>query len=91
MPDPAAGMGWERQTWRSLEIWLWARGSRDAESAPPASPSTLVLHGAGVPSPVPPRGHGHSGAGHRHRVLEKLVLKQAQGETRCLVAPAAVG
>lgn len=36
--DPAAGMGWESQTWRSLEIRLWAKGSRNAESAAPASP-----------------------------------------------------
>lgn len=38
VPDPAARMGWERQTWRSLEIRLRGRGSCDVESAAPASP-----------------------------------------------------
>lgn len=56
--DPAAGMGWERQTWSSLEIQLQVRGRRLSQQLPPP-PSTPVLHGASIPVPVLSRSHGH--------------------------------
>lgn len=92
--EPAAGMGWERQTWRSLETRLGVRGSCDADSAAPASPQhrpptpTPVLCGASVAVLGPPRGHGHGGAGHNQQTLEKPALKQDQGAPSCQTAPA---